>query len=822
MGDTYMKKYIKVALSGPLRKSFTYHTDLEIFQTLSPGIMVSAPLGKRRAPGFFLEETTRPRFPTKAIFTVLDQPYPTDKRRAKFYRWLADYYFANPADVFSLATPPSRAGAGGKIELRLSQETDESRLTGVPDRIRVRLLDDKPLRSQDITEINNTLAGGVAGLLQSGALSERSPQIRQSAGRLIGYKAVKPDEMRQELAASQTPTLNAFEIQAPGANETPLPTITLSEGIISRARLLDEGLTSYRLNKLVKSGVLEPQYADPLDELWKSLPQKRNLHNLRLNDEQVAAYKKIEPTLAKKFEPFLLHGVTGSGKTLLYCHLIEETLRQGKSALLLTPEITLAGETVAYLRGYLQEEVALWHSALSPGLRESIWRKLAEGEIKVLVGPRSALFAPLNNLGVIVVDEEHDESYKQSDPAPRFHGRDAAIMLAKILNIPIVLGSATPSLESYHNARRNRYTLLELTCRPAGARQPKIKLIDMNTDRLAGARSHFSATLKREIDKRLQANEQVILYLNRRGFSPRTLCRKCGHTPSCPDCQSTLTFHKGAKRLTCHFCGYSNQATNRCSECQSTDLLHLGAGTQKLEESVNELFPNARCVRLDSDIASKKSAAWRILQDFAERKYDILLGTQMISKGLDLPEVTLVGALATDAEMGLVDFRSSERTFARLTQVAGRSGRAQKAGVAFAQTYDPSSELMRQIKEGDYQSFFEKEMSFRKALQYPPFTNCLRIILQAASEKTTQESAARFQALLKEMIARSNLSCNILGPAPAQLYRLRGRYRRHLLLFSKRMRKVVDALTVWEEKSPRFGLPATVKITVDVNPFDLL
>lgn len=797
-----MKNYVTVAVSGPTRKVFTYHTDDETLATLSPGAMVSVPFGRKRVRGFFLGETGPPRFQTKPIGSRLDTNPPYSKKKFEFYLWLAEYYFANPADVLSLTAAP--AGRSAKdIDIFLRPQADPEALQSIPERIQRRLLAGKRLTVRDTIDIQQVCAGGVGRLLKIGALEERISSRATNGRRLLGYRIHQPQMALEGLAEDSHATLH-------------------TDGIVSRARLKQAGMGAKRLAALIHERALEPVYSDPVSDLLSSMPLPRDVKHLTLNREQKTAVESVTASVGKSFETFLLHGVTGSGKSLVYCHLIAKALELGRAALVLAPEIVLAGGLHSYLTGFLDTQVGLWHSGLSAPQRNDLWRKLRSGEIRVLVGPRSALFAPLADPGIIIVDEEHAETYKQDDPSPRFQGRDAAVMLARKLNIPIVLGSGTPSVESFHNAQTGRYTLLTLTRRPSGAPQPKITLVDMNKERLAGDFPFVSFALKREVDRRIDNDEQVILYLNRRGFSPRVRCRECGHIPHCPDCHSALTFHKRGARLLCHLCGFTRAGYESCESCDSKDLLHQGAGTQKLEESVLTLFPRAKGVRLDSDVAGGKNAAWRILRGFADGDHNLLIGTQMISKGLDLPNVTLVGALMSDAEAGLVDFRANEKTFSKLTQVAGRCGRAEKSGLALAQTYNPQSQLMQSIASGNYQAFYENEISDRQTLDYPPFSHVIRIILQAPDEEKLAGVALTFRGKLEKEFAGAKLRYRILGPAPCQIHRLRGRYRRHLLLFTKTPQKLTNALTEWENRKSRLGLPSTVKFAVDVDPYDFM
>jgi primosomal protein N' (replication factor Y) len=488
----------------------------------------------------------------------------------------------------------------------------------------------------------------------------------------------------------------------------------------------------------------------------------------------------------------------------------------------LTPEIALAGSTLSYFRGFFGDLVTVIHSAMTERERLESWRGIRSGRFKIVIGPRSALFAPVPDLGLIVVDEEHDPSYKQDNPSPRFQGRDAAIMRARIARIPIVLGTASPSFESYHNAQTGRYQLLHLTKRPRGATLPTVRLVDMRTERLKGDLPFFSFALKQQMEKRFDRDEQVILYLNRRGHSPQIKCAGCGYVPRCPHCQVNMTFHKVGHKLSCHYCGHVEATPKRCPQCGSDKLLFLGAGTQKIEESIPRLLASARVVRLDSDSASGRKRAYQILSGFASGESNLLLGTQMVTKGLDFPGVTLVGVLSADFSMDLPDFRASEKTFARLLQVAGRSGRV-APGEVLIQTYYPESELIDDAARQDYESFYKREIESRRALSYPPFSRLVNFRLSCKDENKLQETALEFRERLLGRIKSAGLKQSApLGPAPCPLYRLRGNYRRHLFVKTRQVIKFVRMLRQWELSEPRFKLPSTIKLAVDVDPDDMM
>jgi primosomal protein N' (replication factor Y) (superfamily II helicase) len=539
------------------------------------------------------------------------------------------------------------------------------------------------------------------------------------------------------------------------------------------------------------------------------------------NKEQAEAITAILADLGR-FTPYLLHGITGSGKTLVYCHIAAEIIRQNKTVLVLVPEIALAGTLLAYFKSFFPEHIALLHSALKPGDRLRVWQNIRDGQYKIVIGARSAIFAPLDNLGLIIVDEEHDESYKQDDPAPRFQGRDSAVMRAKLAGIPIILGSASPSVESFYNALSGRYQLLRLTRRPETIERPIVRLVDLKEEFPSDENIFFTKTLVSHVRSALHKKEQVILYLNRRGFSPRIKCTDCGHTPLCPHCQLHLTYHRAGNKLMCHFCGYINSSYNACASCGGGHFLYIGTGTQKIEENIGGLFPEAQMIRLDSDSAAERDRAHIILSDFAAGKYNLLLGTQMVTKGIDFPRVSLVGVLMADIGMDMPDFRASEKLFAKLIQVAGRSGRGMKPGEVIIQTFNPEIDLIDDAARQDYDTFYTREIKSRKELDYPPFAHIVNFRFSAKKEESLQKAALTFRKRLSAGVEKTGVKGEILGPAPSPLYRLRGLYRRHLFVKTGQISKFVKFLSAWEQAEQNFGLPSSIKLIVDIDPYDMM
>jgi primosomal protein N' (replication factor Y) len=543
--------------------------------------------------------------------------------------------------------------------------------------------------------------------------------------------------------------------------------------------------------------------------------------NLVVNQEQAAALQIIAAAMASPdgARPILLHGVTGSGKTEIYLQSIRTALQSGRSAIVLVPEISLTPQTVERFKGRFAESadmVAVLHSHLSEGERHDEWHKMHSGRARIVIGARSAVFAPLKNLGLIVVDEEHESTYKQED-APRYHARDVAIVRAKLEKCVVLLGSATPSLESYYNATREKYQLANLTRRVDENQMPLMRIVDLRQERRkAKGIAILSDKLRTAITDRLEKREQTILFLNRRGFSTSLLCSECGEARNCPNCSVALTFHRHVARLNCHLCGHAAAVPKKCPSCGKDALIYSGFGTEKVESTVASLFPHAVVRRMDADSMTRKDAYRETLRNFRAGKIDILVGTQMIAKGLHFPNVTLVGIINADLALHMPDFRAGERTFQLLTQVAGRAGRGETPGEVFVQTYTPFSPSIQFARHHDFAGYFEQELEFRERCDFPPIKHAILITIRSAHEARAKFSAETLGRRLKE-----NLGADfIVGePAPAPLEKLQGNYRFHILLrgaaimrLSARVRQTLDKLP----------FPEGVTVTVDVDPYQLL
>jgi len=568
-----------------------------------------------------------------------------------------------------------------------------------------------------------------------------------------------------------------------------------------------------RTKSLVKEEVRRVYLADVDDK-----PEKRESH-LLLNDDQQKALDAILTALhSGRHETLLIHGVTGSGKTEVYIRAIDEMIQFGRQAIVLVPEISLTPQTRQRFRSRF-DNVAVLHSHLSDAERHWHWQRIARGEVEVVVGARSAVFAPARHLGMIVLDEEHDGSFKQ-DIAPRYHARDVAFERARAENIPLVLGSATPSLESWQRAREDEYRLIELPNRVLDLPLPDVTPVDLRTEfKSRGSRGAVSRQLHQAIDQSLKDGGQVILLLNRRGYSTSIQCPACGHVVRCQDCDIPLTHHREESKAICHYCDYSIAAPDVCAECGRTGIRYAGLGTQKLEREIRARFPRVECLRMDSDSMQKPGSHEAALARFRAGEVKILFGTQMIGKGLDFPNVTLVGVINADTALHFPDFRASERTFQLVTQVAGRTGRGEKGGRVLVQTFSPEHPAIQAAMRHDYAAFANLELPVRREYQYPPMAALIRVIVRGATESSAEQFADHVGQRSRETIEAIRADGRILGPAPAPISKLRGKFRYHMLLQGQdgeEMRRVV------REATDGLKPPEGVQWVVDVDPLDLL
>lgn len=586
------------------------------------------------------------------------------------------------------------------------------------------------------------------------------------------------------------------------ASQEKIINLCMEKEFVLRKELVDISLSS--LNTLIKKNILLEK---KLEHYRLSYNEKIEAKKELTNDQKLV----VDEVLANTgYFPYLLFGVTGSGKTEVYMELIEDSLNKGKTSIVLVPEISLTPQMVLRFQKRFGDNIAAIHSALSDGEKYDEWRRIVSGEAKIVIGARSAIFAPLNNIGMIIIDEEHSDSYKQDDSNPRYNAKDIALLRGKYHNCPVIMGSATPSLEVFARAKKGVFKLLELPNRINGKSLPKINIIDMN-EMISKTKGHFSPVLLEAINDRLLKNEQIILLLNRRGYSSFVTCKNCGYTFKCPNCDITLTYHKSSRTLRCHYCGYGTKVYDTCPECHEKSINDLGVGTEKIEEELNKLFPESKILRMDFDTTSRKGMHEKMIKDFKNHEYDILLGTQIVSKGLDFDNVTLVGVINADTSLNIPDFRSSETTFSLLAQVAGRAGRSDKEGEVVIQTFNPEHYAIQYTKRHDYLGFYNKEMSIRRELKYPPYYYICYVKISGKDNKYIYEESLKITKLFHNKL----INMIILGPSPCTIFKLNNIYRYGIILKYKSdegLREVLNKV-IEHYKDNR-----NIKIDVNFNP----
>ncbi len=578
--------------------------------------------------------------------------------------------------------------------------------------------------------------------------------------------------------------------------------VKLLEKLITDERVLITSLTS-SVNTLIKKGIIKFEYEEANRYISHTTGK---YHKVRLNEEQENVVNSVS---LDDDMTYLLYGVTGSGKTEVYMELIDKVIKRGKTAIMLVPEISLTPQIVDRFVTRFGEDVAILHSGLSDVERYDEYRKIMNGKVKIVVGARSAIFAPLDNLGIIVIDEEHSSTYKQ-DNNPRYHARDVAVLRSKYHKCPVLLGSATPSLESFARAKKGVYKLLTLTARAGGGKLPEVSIIDMKKEVKKG-NFILSYELSKKISEKLSKNEQIILLLNRRGYSSMLTCRDCGNVLKCPNCDISLTYHKTSNTNRCHYCNYSIKNVHKCPVCGSDNMKDYGLGTEKLEEELNKRF-KARIIRMDMDTTSRKGMHEKIIEDFGNHKYDILLGTQMIAKGLDFPLVTLVGVINADSSLNIPDFRSAENTFSLLNQVSGRAGRSDLLGEVIIQTYNPEHYSIALAKEHNYLKFYDEEMKIRKVLNYPPFYYLTLVNITSKDYEIGFSEANKIGSYLRKYLSSDTV---ILGPSMANVFKVNNIYHYQCIIKYKYDDKLNKVLTKLDEI---YKVNNKVDVSIDVNP----
>jgi primosomal protein N' (replication factor Y) len=800
--------FVDVSLPVPLARSFTYSLPETLRHRAVPGCRIIVPFGSRKLTGMILKAHNQPpEMETREALRLLDEEPVLDAKLLALGRWVAEYYCAPLGEVLRGMAPLAGEVRQSKFWALTDQGHDVVRQlligeTGNDPAVELlRALEQRPLSE---TTLERKCAGArklLKTLERKGLLVQeqsiagrdplRAPAIRMRAEFNGRHEQLKLTRVQRELIAY-------LELHPGSHNLVDLSVAVKGASVAARA--------------LARRNLIELK-PEPLaiDAAWA---QPRHA----LNPAQQAAVDAICAVLAeRRFQTFLLHGVTGSGKTEVYLNAIEAALAAGRGVLMLVPEIGLTPAMAGQFHARFGDRVAILHSAFNDSERAAQWRRLRTGEAMVAVGTRSAVFAPVKNLGLIVVDEEHDGSYKQEE-TPRYNGRDVAILRGREERACVVLGSATPSLESRYNVERGKSRLLELPERVGERPMPRVELIDMREEFLdTRVNALFSRRLVEAVQAKIEAGEQVMLLMNRRGFSSAVACRSCGERIQCVNCAVPMTWHKRDNRLLCHYCNYAARVPARCPKCDSEHIHFLGSGSERVEDELHRHFSAARIARLDRDTVTGKHKYEEILSGFREGNFDILVGTQMIAKGHDIPNVTLVGVVNADIGLGVPDFRAAERTFQLLTQVAGRAGRHLLPGTVLVQTYNPDHYSIRCAAEQDFAKFYKKELEFRRLMRYPPFSALANVLVRA--EK--QEDALRMSGVLAELLKEPGQGLKALGPAEAPVPRLKNEFRYQMLIKARSRPDLNTTLQRLQQHALDEKWPATA-LVVDVDPLNLL
>jgi primosomal protein N' (replication factor Y) (superfamily II helicase) len=804
---------VPLALPG----TFTYRVPDSLQNKVMVGKRAVVQFGSQRLySGIIIKLKDETEFSnTKEILDIVDEQPVILDIHLRFWKWLSEYYLCSMGEVMHAALPTGiKFDSETKFSL-LNESDDVFHSLNDEEHILVEALKHRSFSLQEIQKLLNkkTVYPVIKKLLNEGVITGDEILRNQFKPKIEKYLQLKSTITEEELKSIVFTSDKRLKKQVEILQEI----IHLSDisPLILKKELTDKfpNCTS-SLNKLMEKGLLEEVLItkDRLEDENKILH-----HDILLSQKQINTCKNIK-ALFQQHDVVLLHGVTSSGKTHIYLKLIEETISTGKQALYLLPEIALTAQIIKKLKSYFGNQVGIYHSKFNANERVEIWNKTLSGEYKVVLGVRSSIFLPFQNLGLIVVDEEHDGSYKQQDPAPRYHARDAAIVLAQMTDAKVLLGTATPSLESYHNATEGKYGLVEMADRHGGSQLPETVVVNMKeAARKKKTTSHFSETLLNEIETSLNQKEQVILFQNRRGYVPYIQCNDCSWSPKCKNCDVSLTYHKYFNKLKCHYCGYTEKNPERCASCGSHTLKMQGIGTEKIEDEISVLFPKAKLDRLDLEAARGKDAHNKIIQKFEHQETDILVGTQMVTKGLDFDHVRLVGIINVDSLLNYPDFRSGERTYQLIEQVSGRAGRKDKKGFVVLQCSRPENPVVQYATVHDYKSFFQSEMEMRRQFFYPPYSRIINITLKHKDRDTVHQAANTFLKLLS-----LDASIKKFGPFPPLISRIKNLYLQDIVLkiprqsalLKKTKAGIIEAVNLLHQNV----LLKSVQVHVDVDP----
>ncbi len=799
--------YADVAIPKTGFGAFTYIIPENLEHNIAVGRLVLVPLQNHSAVGVVIEVSPACRIAKsriKEISGLIDPVFQLEPNRLELVNWMAEYYLCPIGDVLKAAYPP---GVLGRTRMRVMAgeiEPTDSKLKFVYDKIKAKR--DGYVFSKSKAMLSGVSNSVIFKMIKSGSLNLAA-----------NFKPNKPQSRRFASISQNVNTAAAQLKLSPRRQELIDYLAGFPEGIAITS-LIDRGFSRALVETLAKDGLIE--LAQRTDDIVIQ-PARTRTRQIILNPDQESAANKIKDSLRDNDAgSFLLFGVTGSGKTQVYIEAAREALTLGKSVLILIPEISLTPQAIARFSAALDYPIAVWHSRITAGQRLDIYKRVKTGEIRVVLGVRSAVFLPLQNLGLIVVDEEQDDSYKQSDPPPRYNARDVALIKARIEQATTVLGSATPSMESFYNARTGKYQMLRLPNRFGGNKLPRAISIDLNNVEVEQKFWPLSDEFIERMCINIADGKQVIILLNRRGYSGMLMCKSCGYIALCPDCRVGLTYHKTDRRLRCHYCGYTDYAPDKCPQCQGIDFDYRGIGTQKLEEFLIEILGEKGIIRMDSDSTSRKGALEKIISTFEIGEKPVLFGTKMVAKGHHFPQVGMVGVVLADAGLHVPDFRASEKVFQLLVQAAGRAGRSEDCddqGEFVVQSYDPSLGILECAAGQDYEIFYNKELAWRKELGYPPFGKIIRLVFSGKDDSSTRWAARKAAGILRTGFKTGK----VLGPATTGVFRLGNKYHYQLLMKGRfsadQKQKLKDFLT-----GGHFGRNKDVSVKIDVDPREML
>lgn len=821
--------FAEIVFPLPFRKAFTYSVPKDLQTFAKFGVRAVAPFGKRTLTGFIInlsETTLLNKSEIRSISDILDDKPVFTKETLKFYEWLSDYYLCSLGEALKLIVPQ-----GTDVETKRKIVVDKDFVTELLQKEKKK----DSLKFKILTELSKREELSFATLQKAVKKKNIYSQIRslhnQGAVTIIdeveGVK-VKPKKVKFVKLAKEIAEIYAsfpeLDRKSPKQVKILLKLIEAKGISLPVAELLHKTEASLSsLNGLEQKGFVQI-FEKEVDRRYKEHYEEDHQELILTDQQQKITDEVLKKINGNNFQTYLLYGITGSGKTQVYIELAKRVLEKNKTVLILVPEISLTPQITSRFFNNFGDTVTVIHSRMSAGERFDSWRRVLNGKSKIVVGARSALFAPLKNIGLICVDEEHDASYKQADQIPKYNARDAAVVLGSLNNCPVTLGSATPSIESMYNAETGKYKLLSLPKRIDDAKLPKITFVNIAHEKnKSKTETVFSKLLIDKIDDRLKKNEGVIILQNRRGFSTQIFCNDCGEVEMCENCSVPMVYHINQNKIQCHYCGLVKPAPHACTHCGSINIKYFGTGTERVEDELQFYFPNAKIERIDSDSITKKSYLSNLLLSFSKGDIDILVGTQMVSKGLDFPRVTLVGVISAETTLWLPDFRADERTFQLLTQVSGRAGRSKVAGEVIIQTYNEKHFVLQKVLENDYKGFYEKEKADREKMGYPPFT---RIALIETKDTSMDKAKGAVYDFYKEIIKYKNF-LKISSPTTAQIFKLKNFYRYHILIKSYKdkdpggaiLRKAI--LESWTEfnKKSRYR---DVKLFYDIDPQSIM